>query len=317
MALIKKLKAVKINQNHLLGIQDLSLSEVLHILDEAKTFINLNKSSSKKVDILRGKTQINLFFEPSTRTQSSFELAGKRLGADVMSMNIVNSAIKKGETLIDTAMTLNAMHPDIIVVRHQDSGAPNLLAQKVNCAVINAGDGKREHPTQALLDALTIINRRGKVKGLKIAICGDILHSRVARSNIYLMNMLGAEVNVVGPKTLLPHSIERLGVKAFTDMKKGLDNCDIVMMLRLQNERMQGSFLPSAREYYEFFGLTPDKLAMAKKEALIMHPGPMNRGVEIDTNLADDINRSVIREQVELGVAVRMACLKIFCKKTL
>ena len=317
MALIKKLKAVKINQNHLLGIQDLSLSEVLHILDEAKTFINLNKSSSKKVDVLRGKTQINLFFEPSTRTQSSFELAGKRLGADVMSMNIVNSAIKKGETLIDTAMTLNAMHPDIIVVRHQDSGAPNLLAQKVNCAVINAGDGKREHPTQALLDALTIINRRGKVKGLKIAICGDILHSRVARSNIYLMNMLGAEVNVVGPKTLLPHSIERLGVKAFTDMKKGLDNCDIVMMLRLQNERMQGSFLPSAREYYEFFGLTPDKLAMAKKEALIMHPGPMNRGVEIDTNLADDINRSVIREQVELGVAVRMACLKIFCKKTL
>jgi aspartate carbamoyltransferase catalytic subunit len=317
MAVIKKLKAVKINQNHLLGIQDLSLSEVLHILDEAKTFINLNKSSSKKVDVLRGKTQINLFFEPSTRTQSSFELAGKRLGADVMSMNIVNSAIKKGETLIDTAMTLNAMHPDIIVVRHQDSGAPNLLAQKVNCAVINAGDGKREHPTQALLDALTIINRRGKVKGLKIAICGDILHSRVARSNIYLMNMLGAEVNVVGPKTLLPHSIERLGVKAFTDMKKGLDNCDIVMMLRLQNERMQGSFLPSAREYYEFFGLTPDKLAMAKKEALIMHPGPMNRGVEIDTSLADDINRSVIREQVELGVAVRMACLKIFCKKVL
>ena len=232
-----------------------------------------------------------------------------------MSMNIVNSAIKKGETLIDTAMTLNAMHPDIIVIRHQDSGAPNLLSQKVNCSVINAGDGRREHPTQALLDALTIINRKGKIEGLKIAICGDILHSRVARSNIYLMNMLGAEVNVVAPKTLLPHSIERLGVKAFTDMKKGLDKCDIVMMLRLQNERMHGSFLPSAREYYEYFGLTPDKLKCAKKDALIMHPGPMNRGVEIDTNLADDINRSVIREQVELGVAVRMACLKIFCKK--
>ena len=316
MAIVKKFKAVKIDQNHLLGIQDLSFSEVSNILKQAKTFITLNKSSSKKMDILRGKTQINLFFEPSTRTQSSFELAGKRLGADVMSMNIVNSAIKKGETLIDTAMTLNAMHPDIIVIRHQDSGAPNLLAQKVNCAVINAGDGRREHPTQALLDALTIINRRGKIEGLKIAICGDILHSRVARSNIYLMNMLGAEVNVVAPKTLLPHSIERLGVKAFTDMKKGLDKCDIVMMLRLQNERMQGSFLPSAREYYEFFGLTPDKLEVAKKDALIMHPGPMNRGVEIDTNLADDINRSVIREQVELGVAVRMACLKIFCKKT-
>tara|TARA_Y100000590_G_scaffold84921_1_gene94875 strand:+ start:463 stop:1413 length:951 start_codon:yes stop_codon:yes gene_type:complete len=315
MAIIKKLKAVKFEQNHLLGIQDLSISQVSEILKQAKTFITLNKSSSKKIDILRGKTQINLFFEPSTRTQSSFELAGKRLGADVMTMNIVNSAIKKGETLIDTAMTLNAMHPDIIVIRHQDSGAPNLLSQKVNCSVINAGDGRREHPTQALLDALTIINRKGKVEGLRIAICGDILHSRVARSNIYLMNMLGAEVNVVAPKTLMPHSIKKLGVKTFTDMKKGLENCDIVMMLRLQNERMQGSFLPSAREYYEFFGLTPDKLKMAKKNALIMHPGPMNRGIEIDTNLADDINRSVIREQVEFGVAIRMACLKIFCKK--
>jgi len=315
MATLKKSKAVKKIQNHLLGIQDLNLSEIAQILNEAKTFINVNKSASKKKNLLRGKTQINLFFEPSTRTQSSFELAGKRLGADVMSMNIVNSAIKKGETLIDTAMTLNAMHPDIIVIRHQDSGAPNLLSQKVNCSVINAGDGRREHPTQALLDALTIINRKKKIEGLKIAICGDILHSRVARSNIYLMNMLGAEVNVVGPKTLLPHSIERLGVKAFNNMKKGLDNCDIVMMLRLQNERMQGSFLPSPREYYEYFGLTQDKLSMAKKDALIMHPGPMNRGVEIDTNLADDINRSVIKEQVELGVAVRMACLKIFCKK--
>ena len=308
-------KAVKISKKNLLGIQDLNVPDVKHILSEAKQFIQLNRSKNKKIDILRGKTQINLFFEPSTRTQSSFELAGKRLGADVMSMNITNSAIKKGETLIDTAMTLNAMHPDIIVIRHQDSGACNLLSQKVNCAVINAGDGRREHPTQALLDALTIINRKGKVEGLKIAICGDILHSRVARSNIYLMNMLGAEVCVVAPKTLLPHSIERLGVKVFNDMKKGLKNCDIVMMLRLQNERMQGSFLPSAREYYEFFGLTPDKLKLAKKDALIMHPGPMNRGVEIDTNLADDINRSVIREQVELGVAIRMACLKIFCKK--
>ncbi len=315
MAIIKKLKAVKNIQNHLLGIQELSISQITDILNQAKTFITLNKSSTKKMDILRGKTQINLFFEPSTRTQSSFELAGKRLGADVMSMNIVNSAIKKGETLIDTAMTLNAMHPDIIVIRHPDSGAPNLLSQKVNCSVINAGDGRREHPTQALLDALTIINRKGKIEGLKIAICGDILHSRVARSNIYLMNLLGAEVNVVAPSTLMPHSIERLGAKSFNDMKKGLDKCDIVMMLRLQNERMHGSFLPSAREYYEYFGLTPDKLKMAKKDALIMHPGPMNRGVEIDTNLADDINRSVIREQVEFGVAIRMACLKIFCKK--
>ena len=232
-----------------------------------------------------------------------------------MTMNVANSALKKGETLMDTAMTLNAMHPDIIVIRHQDSGAPNLLSQKVNCTVINAGDGWREHPTQALLDALTIINRKGKIEGLKIAICGDILHSRVARSNIYLMNMLGAEVNVVAPKTLMPKSIERLGVKSFTNMKKGLDGCDIVMMLRLQNERMQGSFLPSKREYYEFYGLTSEKLKFADKDALIMHPGPMNRGVEIDTKLADDINVSLVKEQVELGVAVRMACLKMYCKK--
>ena len=315
MAARKNTTAIKNPPKHLLGIQNLSIQEAKQILKDAKEFINLNRSNSKKLDTLRGKTQINLFFEPSTRTQSSFDLAGKRLGADVMTMNMSNSALKKGETLIDTAMTLNAMHPDLIVIRHQDSGAPNLLSQKVNCAVINAGDGRREHPTQALLDALTIINRKGKIEGLKIAICGDILHSRVARSNIYLMNMLGAEVNIIAPKTLMPKSIERLGVKSFTNMKKGLDGCDIVMMLRLQNERMQGSFLPSPREYYEYFGLTPDKLAVAKKDALIMHPGPMNRGVEIDTNLADDINRSVIREQVELGVAVRMACLKLFCKK--
>ncbi len=280
MANVKK--AVKISQKHLLGIQDLSISDVNFILTEAKQFIDLNKSKNKKLDVLRGKTQINLFFEPSTRTQSSFELAGKRLGADVMSMNLNNSAIKKGETLIDTAMTLNAMHPDIIVVRHQDSGASNLLSQKVNCAVLNAGDGRREHPTQALLDALTIIDRKKKIEGLKIAICGDIVHSRVARSNIYLLNMLGAG--------------------------------DIVMMLRLQNERMTSSFLSSNREYYEYYGLTPDKLDFAKDDALIMHPGPMNRGIEIDTNLADDINKSVIKEQVELGVAVRMACLKIFCE---
>src|SRR5210317_622741 len=311
---IKTNKAIKISQKHLLGIQDLSINDVNLTLDEAKDYIKLNQSSNKRTDTLKGKTQINLFFEPSTRTQSSFELAGKRLGADVMSMNISNSAIKKGETLIDTAMTLNAMHPDIIVIRHQDSGACNLLSQKVNCAVLNAGDGRREHPTQALLDALTIINRKKKIEGLKIAICGDILHSRVARSNIYLMNMLGAEVNVIAPKTLMPKSINRMGVNSFTDMKKGLEGCDIVMMLRLQNERMQGSFLPSKREYYEYYGLTPDKLDHAKPDAIIMHPGPMNRGIEIDTRLADDINKSVIKEQVELGVAVRMACLKIFCE---
>ena len=226
--------AIKISQKHLLGIQDLSISDVKLILDEAKKFISLNKSKNKKLDILRGKTQINLFFEPSTRTQSSFELAGKRLGADVMSMNITNSAIKKGETLIDTAMTLNAMHPDIIVVRHQDSGASNLLSQKVNCSVLNAGDGRREHPTQALLDALTIIEKKKKIEGLRIAICGDILHSRVARSNIFLLNMLGAEVNIVAPTNLMPKDIEKFGVKTFSSMIDGVKDCDIVMMLRFK-----------------------------------------------------------------------------------
>ena len=313
MAVKKNITAIKNTPKHLLGIQNLSILEAKSILDEAKNFIKLNRSNSKKLDILRGKTQINLFFEPSTRTQSSFDLAGKRLGADVMSMNMDNSALKKGETLIDTAMTLNAMHPDLIVIRHQDSGAPNLLSQKVNCAVINAGDGRREHPTQALLDALTIINRKKKIEGLKIAICGDILHSRVARSNIYLLNMLGAEVNIVAPTNLMPKEIEKFGVNTFTDMNKGLKDCDIVMMLRLQNERMTSSYLSSNREYYEYYGLTPDKLEHAKSDALIMHPGPMNRGIEIDTILADDINKSVIKEQVELGVAVRMACLKMFC----
>ena len=313
MAIVKKFSAIKKIQKHLLGIQNLSIQEANQILDEAKNFIKLNRSASKKLDLLRGKTQINLFFEPSTRTQSSFELAGKRLGADVMTMNVGNSSLKKGETILDTAMSLNAMHPDIIVVRHQDSGAPNLLSQKVNCTVINAGDGLREHPTQALLDALTIINRKKKIEGLRIAICGDILHSRVARSNIYLLNMLGAEVNIVAPSNLMPKDIEKFGVNVFSDMKKGLKECDIVMMLRLQNERMTSSFLSSNREYYEYYGLTPDKLNFAKEDALIMHPGPMNRGIEIDTNLADDINKSVIKEQVELGVAVRMACLKIFC----
>ncbi len=306
-------KAINNSSKHLLGIQDLKVSEIKHILNEAQQFIELNRSKNKKSDILKGKTQINLFFEPSTRTQSSFELAGKRLGADVMSMNITNSAIKKGETLIDTAMTLNAMHPDIIVIRHQDSGACNLLSQKVNCAVLNAGDGRREHPTQALLDALTIINRKKNIEGLKIAICGDILHSRVARSNIYLLTMLGAEVNIIGPTNLLPKDLEKFGVNIYTDMKKGVKDCDIVMMLRLQNERMTSSYLSSNREYYEYYGLSPEKLEYAKSDALIMHPGPMNRGIEIDTILADDINKSVIKEQVELGVAVRMACLKIFC----
>ena len=311
MAVIKKLKAVKIEQNHLLGIQDISFSQVSEILKQAKTFITLNKSNSKKMDILRGKTQINLFFEPSTRTQSSFELAGKRLGADVMSMNIVNSAIKKGETLIDTAMTLNAMHADVLIVRHPDSGAVKLLSEKVNCAVINAGDGTHEHPTQALLDALTIKRNKKKIKNLNIAICGDVLHSRVARSNILLLSKLGARLRIIAPPTLVPKNIENLGIEVFTDMKKGLVDCDIVMMLRLQMERMKGLYVPSTKEYFKFYGLDHEKLKKAKKDALIMHPGPMNRGIEIDSSLADNLDRSLIHQQVEMGVAIRMACLEM------
>ncbi len=299
---------------HILGIEGLSEQEIILLLDKAEEYVDQNRRADKKVDTLRGRTLINLFFENSTRTLTSFELAGKRLSADVINMAVATSAVNKGETLIDTAMTLNAMHPDILVVRHGESGATRLLSEKVNCSVINAGDGSHEHPTQALLDALTIRRRRGRLEGLLIAICGDILHSRVARSNILLLMTMGARVRVVAPKTLLPSGIEKMGVKVFTDMKEGLKDCDIVMMLRLQNERMDGNFIPSIREYFLFFGLDYDKLSQAKPDALIMHPGPANRGVEIDSVVADDFSRSVIREQVEMGVAVRMACLEILAK---
>ncbi len=294
---------------HLLGTEGLSAGEITFLLDLADTYVDLNRQEDKKKSLLSGRTVINLFFESSTRTRTSFELAGKRLSADVISMSVAWSSIKKGETLIDTAMTLNAMHPDVLIVRHPESGAVKLLSEKVNCAVINAGDGSHEHPTQALLDALTIRRRRGGLEGLTVAICGDILHSRVARSNIHLLTTLGARIRVIAPPTLLPSQIERLGVESYFDMREGLRDCDIVMMLRLQTERMQGSYVPSIREYFRFFGLDRDKLRLAKPDALIMHPGPMNRGVEIDSELADDIDRSVIREQVEMGVAVRMACL--------
>ena len=299
---------------HLLGIDGLTPQEINSILDLADGYVDQNRQANKKNSVLRGRTQINLFFEASTRTQSSFELAGKRLGADVMNMSVKNSSIKKGETLVDTATTLNAMHPDLLVVRHSDSGAVELLARKVSCSVINAGDGRHEHPTQALLDALTIRRRKGRLEGLIVAICGDIMHSRVARSNIVLLNIMGARVRLVAPPTLLPTDAERLGVEVYTDMEKGLEDADIVMMLRLQLERMNGSFVPSVREYYRYFGLDYDKLSIASPEALIMHPGPMNRGVEIDSAVADDINRSVIKEQVEMGVAVRMAVLDILSR---
>ncbi len=296
---------------HLLGIEGLSPLEITYLLDQSERFVEVSRGTDRKLSTLVGRTVINLFFENSTRTRTSFELAGKRLGADVINMTVAASSVAKGETLIDTATTLNAMHVDVLVVRHADSGAAKLLSEKINCAVINAGDGWHEHPTQALLDALTIRRRKGRLDGLEVAICGDVRHSRVARSNIHLLNVMGAHVRVVAPRTLLPSKVESLGVEVFHNMKEGLKDVDIVMMLRVQNERMKGNFIPSIREYFHFFGLDYDKLSVAKPDALIMHPGPMNRGVEIDSDLADDVERSVIREQVEMGVAVRMACLEV------
>ena len=299
---------------HLLGIEQLHPLEIITVLDLADSYVGLNRAPDKHSDALRGLTQINMFFENSTRTQSSFELAGKRLGADVMSMQMQASSIKKGETLIDTALTLNAMHPDLLVVRHPHSGAVDLLAQKVNCAVLNAGDGRHEHPTQALLDALTIRRAKGRIQGLTIAICGDIAHSRVARSNILLLGKMENRIRLIGPPTLIPAGAEDWGVEVWQDMAEGLKDCDVVMMLRLQKERMDGGFIPSEREYYHRFGLDAEKLAFAREDAIVMHPGPMNRGVEIDGTIADDINRSVIQEQVEMGVAVRMAAMDLLAR---
>lgn len=299
---------------HLLGIWDLDPTTIQYLLDTAEKYVDQNRQAVKTTSTCAGLTQINLFFENSTRTLMSFEIAGKRLGMDTISMSTSNSSIKKGETLLDTAATLNAMHPDVLVMRHADSGAQKLLAEKMDCAVINAGDGRAEHPTQALLDALTIRRRKGQIHGQTIVISGDVAHSRVARSNIYLLNAMGARVRLVAPPTLLPKDIDRLGVEVFHRMDDGLKNADVVMMLRLQQERMKGAFLPSLREYYQFWGLTNEKLAAAKDDVLVMHPGPMNRGVEIASDVADDIDRSAIEEQVEMGVAVRMACLDILTR---
>ncbi|MEI4196164.1 aspartate carbamoyltransferase catalytic subunit [Roseovarius sp. E0-M6] len=300
--------------SHLLGIDPLSPGDITTILDLADQYADLNRRDIKHSDALAGLTQINMFFENSTRTQASFELAGQRLGADVMSMAMQASSIKKGETLIDTALTLNAMHPDLLVVRHPHSGAVDLLAQKVNCAVLNAGDGRHEHPTQALLDALTIRQAKGRLHRLSIAICGDIAHSRVARSNIQLLGKMENRVRLIGPPTLMPSGIDAFGVEVFDDMTEGLHDVDVVMMLRLQRERMDGGFIPSEREYYHRYGLDTEKLSHAKPDAIVMHPGPMNRGVEIDGELADDINRSVIQKQVEMGVAVRMAAMDLLAR---
>jgi aspartate carbamoyltransferase catalytic subunit len=302
------------SHKHLLGIEHLNPGDITAILDLADQYVDQNRRDTKHSDALRGLTQVNMFFENSTRTQASFELAGKRLGADVMNMAMQASSIKKGETLIDTAMTLNAMHPDLLVVRHPQSGAVDLLAQKVNCAVLNAGDGRHEHPTQALLDALTIRRAKGRLHRLNIAICGDIAHSRVARSNLILLGKMENRVRLVGPPTLMPAQISEFGVEVYEDMAEGLKDVDVVMMLRLQKERMDGGFIPSEREYYHRYGLDAAKLSNAKDDAIVMHPGPMNRGVEIDGELADDINRSVIQEQVEMGVAVRMAVMDLLAR---
>ncbi|WP_417308511.1 aspartate carbamoyltransferase catalytic subunit [Devosia sp.] len=293
---------------HLLGISQLSPYDIVDLLDRAEAMIPVSRQQRKILPTLAGKTQINLFFEPSTRTQSSFEIAGKRLGAQVTNMSVRTSSISKGETLIDTATTLNAMQPDVIVVRHAASGAVELLSQKVGCAVINAGDGAHEHPTQALLDALTIRQHKGDLAGLTVAICGDIANSRVARSNLLLLGALQVRTRVVAPRTLLPRGIEALVSEVHTDMRTGLEGADVVMMLRLQHERASGRMIPSVREYYRFYGLDEEKLSVAKPDAIVMHPGPMNRGVEIDPATADG-PRSVITEQVEMGVAVRMAVL--------
>jgi aspartate carbamoyltransferase catalytic subunit len=295
---------------HLLAIEGMHPPEIAFLLDLAESYALLNRSGKTARDRLRGRTLINLFFEDSTRTRTSFELAGRRLGADVTTMSVATSSVNKGETLLDTAATLNAMQCDLLVVRHDQSGAPALLSRKVDAGVINAGDGTHEHPTQALLDALTIRRRKGRLEGLVVAICGDVLHSRVARSNVHLLTTMGSRVRFVAPPTLLPPAASALGAEIFEDMEAGLRGADVVMSLRLQRERMgSGGFVPSAREYFRFYGLDAAKLAHAKPDAIVMHPGPMNRGVEIASVIADDPQRSVIAEQVEMGVAVRMAVL--------
>ena len=299
---------------HLTGIYGLQPHEIMFLIDEAETWIELNRTRATPDKRLDGLTQINAFFENSTRTLLSFEIAGKRLGADVVNMHAAQSSVKKGETLIDTAVTLNAMRADVIVIRHMSSGAVQLIADKVDCPVLNAGDGRHEHPTQALLDALTIRRRRGSIAGQRVVICGDLLHSRVARSNILALTALAAEVRVCAPSTLMPPGIEGFGVTSFTDVDAALEGADVVMMLRVQSERMSGGFIPSTREFHARYGLTAERLARAKDDALVMHPGPMNRGVEITSEVADHPTRSAITEQVEMGVAVRMACLDVLTR---
>ena len=310
---MKQTTAAQLTRRHLLGIEGLSVLEMQALLHRSVYFADVitgQRQDPGLESLLKGRSVVNLFFENSTRTRVSFEVAAKQLGASVLNISVSGSSVKKGETLIDTATTLNAMKPDILVIRHQNAGAPMLLSYHVDGSVINAGDGRHEHPTQALLDALTILRRFGRIEGLKIAICGDIANSRVARSNLYLLGAMGAELRFVSPSTLLPAKINSFGVPVFTDLVEGISGADIVMMLRLQTERMEGREIPSQHEYFNLFGLNAEKLAATAPDALIMHPGPMNRGVEIDSVIADDHNRSLITTQVEMGVATRMACLE-------
>ena len=311
-----KLKRTKnvFKKIHLVETADLTKKEIEYILDESKKYISFNKKKIKKINVLEGRTIFNLFFEDSTRTRTSFEVAAKRLGADLINVVVKDSSINKGETLLDTMTTINSMNPDVLIVRHPEEGISKKISESVDASVINAGDGSHEHPTQALLDALTIKNKFENFSKLKIAICGDILHSRVARSNIIILSKLGAKINVIGPKEWLPKSLNKLPVNVYTEMKKGLQNCDIVMMLRIQKERIVGKIMPNQKTYFKKYGLDYNKLKYAKKNAFVMHPGPMNRGVEIDSKLADDVTRSLIQEQVAMGVAVRMACLDLIIK---
>ena len=297
-----------INSKNLLSIEGMNKLEINSLLDRADYFADLDPL--KIIKTLNGYVILNVFFENSTRTRVSFELAGRRLGAEVINISVDKSSIKKGESLLDTANTLSAMKPNLLIVRHPESGAPKLFSDYLNCSIVNAGDGRHEHPTQALLDALTIRRRLGRIEGLKIAICGDILNSRVARSNIHLLTTLGVEVRCIAPPTLMPKSLENLGVNCFNSLKDGIDNVNAIMLLRLQNERMSGTESPSKREYYRFYGLDEEKLRMAHHDAVIMHPGPMNRGVEIASSLADNEDRSLIKTQVEIGVAIRMATIE-------
>ena len=300
---------MKFEKKDILGIKDLSIDEINLILETAESFLEISTRKIKKVPTLRGKTIINLFYEASTRTRTSFEIAGKRLSADTINISASTSSVVKGETLIDTARNLEAMNPDVIVIRHSAAGAPHLLASLVKQSIINAGDGAHEHPTQALLDMMTIKEHKGKIAGLKVAIIGDIEHSRVARSNIYGLSKMGASVVLAGPATMLPRDIEQMGVKVFTRVEDAITNADVVMMLRIQLERQKQSIFPSLREYSQHYCLNRNNIKLAKKDVIVMHPGPINRGVEISPDIADDPSYSVILDQVNKGVAVRMALL--------